>query len=299
MWEFNVFSWEIPQGSENYILNIASERHIHAQHTHRHTHTHTWIDIVNHGYVVLWFSLNYWHVWSLQMCFGPCWTCRIVAYQCITVPSVDQIPSISETHCYTEGMFHDSCLQKENWIKNHYDTMSAVNVSKDDCWHCCIFGWQREGTRLSHGDIYFLELCSCSLMGFKSKSLRMPVIFKCSLHDVNLLYIAHCMLCLWYLWFFYAYVHPFYWSDEHAKLHLQAGDPKGNLHLLLAFFGASIQNHHHHHHHHHQHHHHHHHHHHQNHHQHQHQHQYHQHQQQQQDNNDDNHHPEHLNLNCI
>ena len=117
--------------------------------THRGTHTHTWIDIVNHGYIVLWFLLNFWHVWSLQVFFGPCWTCRLVVYQCITVPSVDQIPGISETHCYTEEMFHDSCLQKENWRKKHYDTMSAVNVSKDDCWHCCVFGWQREGTRLA------------------------------------------------------------------------------------------------------------------------------------------------------
>lgn len=62
------------------------------------------------------------------MFFGPCWTCRIVVYQCITVPSVDQIPSISETHCYTEEMFHDSCLQKDLKKKQHYDTMSAVNV---------------------------------------------------------------------------------------------------------------------------------------------------------------------------
>ena len=117
----------------------------------------------------------------------------------------------SETQCCTREMFHDFCLQKEIWKKTGYSKLwVTVTVSKHNCWHVLYFGWRRQGTRPSHGKeprYLFSRALFVFLMGFKSESLWMPVIFNCSLHEVHLTYDILCTLYVIFMSIFVD-IHP-------------------------------------------------------------------------------------------
>ena len=151
------------------------------------------------------------------MFFGPCWTHRTVVYQCITVPSLDQIPWTFRNSVLHKRDVPWFLFAERNLKKKHDKLWVTVNVSKDNCWHVLYFGWRRQGTRPSHGKeprYLFSRALFVFLMGFKSESLWMPVIFNCSLHEVHMTY---CMLycahwCTLYVIFMFIFVdiHPFF-----------------------------------------------------------------------------------------
>lgn len=144
------------------------------------------------------------------MFFGPCWTHRTVVYQCITVPSIDQIPwtfrnSVLHKRDVPCFLFAERNLKK-NWIRCELQSP----FRKTNCWHVLYFGWRRQGTRPSHGKeprYLFSRALFVFLMGFKSESLWMPVIFNCSLHEVHLTYDILCTLYVIFM-FIFVDIHP-------------------------------------------------------------------------------------------